>query len=218
MIFQDRGEAGKKLAEKLIQFHFQNPVVLALPRGGVPVGLEIAKILQAPLEVVVARKIGAPGNPEFGIGAISEGGVKVLDEQTITLLGLSEEEIENLAELEKKRLQERVEKYRKGQPLPSLEGKVAILVDDGLATGITAKAAIEALKKQHPQEIILATPVCARDRVAMLKAMVGKVVCLITSFKFKAVGTWYKDFRQISDEEVVEMLATPTGFSSKTNS
>ncbi|QQG43182.1 MAG: phosphoribosyltransferase [Candidatus Daviesbacteria bacterium] len=206
MIFTDRSEAGKRLAVKLKPYRNKNPIILALPRGGVPVGFEVAKILHAPLEVVVARKIGAPSNAELGIGAISEEGVKVLDEDTIALLGLSEDEIKDVVEREERELKRRIDFYRQGKPLPNFTGKTAILVDDGLATGVTAKAATLAVKKLNPRKIIFATPVCAKDSTAKLSTQIDSVICIFKPFEFRAVGPWYKEFKQVSDEEVVDKL------------
>ncbi|MDO8498557.1 MAG: phosphoribosyltransferase [bacterium] len=211
MVFENRQEAGKRLGSELLKYRGENPYVLAMPRGGVPIGFEVAEILQAPLDVLVVRKIGLSGNREFGIGAIAEGGVKVLDQTTLEVLGIDEEEIKDTIQLEEEELKRRVETYRDGRPLPDLKDRTAVLVDDGMATGITAKAAIEAVKKLHPQKIVLASPVCALDTAESLKRLVDKVVCLATPYDFSAVGLWYKDFTQISDEEVVKLLKKAQG-------
>lgn len=206
MVFENRQEAGKKLASQLLKYRQSNPYVLAMPRGGVPVGLEVAQVLQAPLDVLVVRKIGLSGNKEFGIGAIAEGGVQVLDQTTIGTIGIDDMELQDTIDLEEKELQRRVQIYRGGKPPPSLSGKAAILVDDGMATGVTAKAAIESVKKLNPKKIILATPVCALDTAESLKRLVDEVICLAAPFEFMAVGSWYRNFVQITDEEVVELL------------
>lgn len=206
MVFENRQEAGKRLAGELLKYRQQNPYVLSLPRGGVPIGFEVAEVLQAPLDVLVVRKIGLSGNREFGIGAIAEGGIKILDSTTITVLGVDEEEIKDTIQFEEEELKRRVSVYRGEELLPNLKGKTAILVDDGMATGITAKVAIEAVRKLHPQKIVLATPVCALDIAESLKKLVDEVVCLATPYEFSAVGLWYKDFSQVSDEEVVKLL------------
>lgn len=206
MVFENRQEAGKKLASELLKFRKENPYVLAMPRGGVPIGFEVAQVLQAPLDVIVVRKIGLSSNPEFGIGAIAEGGVRVLDQTTIGVIGIDEEEIKDTIKLEEEELKRRVQVYREEASLPDLTGKTAILVDDGMATGVTAKAAIKAVKKLNPKKIVLASPVCALDTVEGLKKKVDEVICLATPFEFSAVGVWYKNFTQISDEEVVEWL------------
>lgn len=206
MVFENRSEAGKKLASELIEYRNANPVILALPKGGVPIGYEVADVLHAPLQVIVVRKIGLSSNTEFGIGAIAEGGIKVLDETMIQVLGIDEEEIKDTIRLEEEELNRRIKLYRNGKSLPTLTGKTAILVDDGMATGVTARAAIEAVKKLHPQKIILVSPVCALDTAESLRKIVDKVVCLATPFEFTAVGVWYKNFTQITDEEVVNLL------------
>lgn len=207
MIFGSRAEAGQKLALELKKYQDHNPIILALPRGGVPVGWEIAKVLHAPLDILVACKIGAPRNPEFGIGAVAENGIKILDEPTIKLLGLSIEEVNEATDKAQKQLQERVNKYRKGKLLPNLPGKTAILVDDGLATGVTAKSAIVAVQKQNPEKIVFATPVCAQDSARELETQIDSIICLIAPVKFRAVGLWYKNFPQLSDQEVLNLLA-----------
>lgn len=206
MVFENRQEAGKKLGSELLKFRDQNPFVLAMPRGGVPIGVEVAEILHAPLEVIIVRKIGLSGNREFGIGAIAEGDIKVLDNATLEALGIDDEELADTIELEEQELKRRVQIYRNGKQLPNLTGKTAILVDDGMATGITAKAAIKAVKKLTPKKIILATPVCALDTVESLKNLVDEAICLAAPFEFSAVGLWYRNFTQVSDQEVIDLL------------
>lgn len=206
MIFENRQQAGEKLASELLKYRRENPYVLSLPRGGVPVGFEVAKLLQASLSVVAVRKIGLAGNPEYGIGAIAEGGVKILDQKAIESLGINKKEIEKIIQFEEEELKRRVRIYRGNKPLPNLAGKTAILVDDGMATGITAKAAIETVRKLHPQKIVLAAPVCALDTVESLKNLVDEVICFTAPLDFIAVGAWYKTFAQVSDEEVADLL------------
>lgn len=206
MVFENRQEAGKKLAADLFKLKKENPYVLAMPRGGVPVGYEVAEVLQAPLDVLVVRKIGLSGNREFGIGAIAEGGVKVLDTPTIEVLGIDEEEIKGTLLLEEKELLRRVEVYRGGKPLPSMKDWTVVLIDDGMATGMTARAAIESVKKLNPKKIVLAMPACTLEVSQSLRDQVDEVLCLSTPVEFMAVGVWYKDFAQISDEEVVDLL------------
>lgn len=208
MVFENRREAGKKLASKLLKYRKEHPFVLALPRGGVPIGFEVAKVLQAPLSVIVVRKIGLSGNKEFGIGAVAEGGVQVLDQTTAGSLGVDEKELRDTIRLEEEELKRRVEIYRGGAPLPKMTGKTVILVDDGIATGITAKAGIEVVKKLNPKKIVLATPVCALDTAESLRLLADQVVCLINPAEFTAVASWYRDFAQTSDEEVVELLSS----------
>src|SRR5258706_9451703 len=180
-MYQNRHHAGKLLAHELLHFKSEEPIVLALPRGGVAIGYEVAKALEAPLTTVVARKIGLPGNREFGIGAISENGAYILDQEVINRIGLPMEVLKNVIEEEKKELKRRVTVYRENKPLPDLQNKTVILVDDGLATGVTAKAAIAAVKKLQPKKIIFASAVCAYDTAVTLRQMVDEVVCLTTS-------------------------------------
>lgn len=206
MIFENRQEAGKRLATELTKLLDEQPIIIALPRGGIPIGFEIAEILHAPLEVLVARKIGAPYNPEFGIGSIAEGNVRVVDEPIIKLLGISKEELNKVINKEKEELNRRVALYRNNKPLPMLKNRTVILVDDGLATGVTARAAIASIKKRKPKQLIFASPVCAYDTARELGHMVDRVICVTTPVDFAAVGLWYKSFEQVSDEEVVELL------------
>lgn len=194
------------MAMQLFKYSGKNPYVLAMPRGGVPIGFEVAQILHAPLSVMVVRKIGLSGNREFGIGAIAEGGIKVVDKTTLEVLGVDEEEVKDTIELEEKELKRRVEVYRGGEPLPSMKGKTVILVDDGMATGMTAKAAIESTRRLNPEKIVLAMPVCALDTAEGFKKLADEVVCLATPAEFMAVGVWYKNFAQISDKEIINLL------------
>ncbi len=206
-MFRNRSEAGRKLAEKLSLYKGQGDVViLALPRGGVPVGYEIATYLGVPMDVLVARKLGAPGQPELGIGAIAPGGIRVLDDRLIRLLGVSNEYVEKVSQEEAQELQRRTQEYRDGRPDIPLEGKTVIIVDDGLATGVTARAAIESVRRRNPKKIILAIPVCASQAIPIMRSLVDELVCLLTPSELGAVGLWYSDFRQISDEEVKRLI------------
>lgn len=209
-MFEDRADAGKKLAQQLLEFRNQDVVVLALPRGGVPIGYEIAKRLNVPLDVLVVRKLGAPLNPEFGIGAIAPGGVKIIDQEALQQLGISEEEIDHIEKEERKELNRRLKEYRGSTLLPDIRGKTVILVDDGLATGVSARAAIEAVLDQHPQKLVVALPVCAQDSLEDLRSLVrpmkDEVICLDTPSDFSAVGHWYQNFDQVSDLEVIDLL------------
>ncbi|MDC4227287.1 MAG: phosphoribosyltransferase [Candidatus Manganitrophus sp.] len=207
MVFKDRVEAGRRLAERLQEFRDENPIVLALPRGGVPVGYEVARALGAPLDVIIARKLGAPGQPELGIGAIAPGGVRVLNKEAVEMLGLREAEIEAIAAEEERELDRRLRRFRVDRPAPELRGRTVILVDDGLATGVTAKAAIRAIRKEGPRRIIFAVPVCAADTARALSDEVDELVCLDAPPYFGAVGLWYRNFEQTSDEEVLDLLA-----------
>ena len=204
-MFDDRHDAGKQLAERLKKYN-DHSIILALPRGGVLVGYEVAKVLKVPLSVVVVRKLGAPHNPEFGIGAIAEEDVVILDQQTIEYLGITADEIAAVTKREKKELQRRVAVYRCGKSLPDLEGKRVILVDDGLATGVSAKAAITSIQKHSPKELIFASPVCAHDTAEILRSEVDALICVFTPLDLEAIGLYYRNFHQVSDEEVVRLL------------
>jgi len=211
MLFEDRKQAGKLLAGQLIQYKDQKPIILALPRGGVPVAFEVAKVLHAPLDIIVSRKIGALHDPEFGIGAISEEGTQVLDNSSIELLKISKEELDRIIQTENRELKRRVVLYRKGKPLSSIKDKTVILVDDGLATGVTAHAAIAAIKKHKPKQIILACPVCAHDIEKDIEKLVDKIICIITPMNLSAIGCWYRNFEQVDDEKVMEFLKQNKG-------
>ncbi|MEX0789945.1 MAG: phosphoribosyltransferase [Actinomycetota bacterium] len=206
MRYQDRTDAGRRLASELTRRSFTRPIVLALPRGGVPVAREVARVLEAPMEIFVARKVGAPAQPEFGIGAIAEGGVRVIDHRTVALLGLTEAGLQALVEVEERELNRRVTGYRGGRPIPDLGGRDVILVDDGLATGVTAEAALVALKQHHPLRLILAVPVCAPQTRDRLADMADEVFCAVAPDSFAAVGLWYDDFSQVTDEQVAELV------------
>jgi putative phosphoribosyl transferase len=206
-MFYNREDAGKQLAEKLMMFKNEHPVILALPRGGVPVGFVIAKQLHAPLDVLIARKLGAPYQKELGIGAISEGGVRVLNTVLIERNGVTKEEVSLIEKEEREELWRRVHIFRNGKPLSYIKGKTVIVVDDGLATGITALAAIKAVKKLQPEKVIYASPVCAADSILQIQKSVSVCFCLYTPSYFHAVGEWYQDFTQVSDEEVITLLA-----------
>ena len=209
MIFENRQEAGKQLAQKLRKLVRDRPIILALPRGGVPVGYEIARLLHAPLEVIVVRKIGAPDNSEFGIGAIAEGGIKILDEPVVEFIGLSKKELNKLIKKEEKELRRRVAIYRDNKQLSDLSGRTVIIVDDGLATGITARAAISSVKQKKPKQIIFAAPVCAYETIQDLGLLKDKVICLVAPRDMVAIGLWYQNFDQLSDKQVKEMLDNP---------
>lgn len=214
MIFKNREEAGLELAQKLIAKRIENPFVLALPRGGLPIGLIISQKLNCPLGVIVARKLTSPHNPEFGIGAIAEKGTLILDENTINYLNISPKELAVIIAAEKKELKRRLQQYRQNKPLPSLKGKTLILVDDGLATGVTAQAAINSAQKLHPQKIMIAIPVGSRETIQELKKAVDQLICLQTPRNFNAVGQWYQDFHQVSDSEVATILNQAPRFTS----
>ena len=181
-------------------------MVLALPRGGVPVGYEIAHALEAPLDIFLSRKLGAPGREEFGIGAVAQGGVRVLNERVVEALEIPEEYIERVAKEETEEIERRLLILRGDRPQPEVEGRTAILVDDGLATGVTARAAVEALRRRNPGRLVLAVPVCAALSVKLLRSEVDEMVCLEAPSSLIAISLWYQDFYQVGDEQVVELL------------
>jgi putative phosphoribosyl transferase len=204
--FHDRTDAGRQLAERLAPLDLPDPVVLALPRGGVPVAFEVAAALGAPLQVFVARKVGAPANPERGIGAIAEGDGQVVDHPALEMLGLSPGQFDALVAGERSELERRVRRFRGSRPLPDLEGRDVVLVDDGLATGVTAEAALHALRCRRPRRLVLGVPVCAPTTAARLENVADDVVCVICPEDFHAVGQWYEEFDQTSDDEVLDLL------------
>jgi putative phosphoribosyl transferase len=189
----------------------KKPIVLALPRGGVVVGYEIARALGAPLDVVVARKIGTPGQPELALGAIGSGGTYVLNEDVLAWLDIPEDEVEQIASQEAAEMKRRMRLFRGDRPEPMLKGKTVILVDDGIATGMTAHAAIEYVGQQEPGHLVLAVPVCAAGTAEVLRSEVDDLVSLKTPLELLAIGYWYEDFEQVSDEEVVELLERSRG-------
>jgi putative phosphoribosyl transferase len=209
MRFRDRAEAGRNLADEVARLDLDEPVVLALPRGGVPVGAQVAARLRAPFDVFVTRKIGAPHQREFGIGAVAEGGTVVADHDALAALGLSAAGFERLAEEERAELDRRVRRYRGDRPMVEVAGRDVVLVDDGLATGVTAEAALRALRGRGPRSLVLAVPVGAPDTVRRLATVADEVVCVHAPAQFSAVGLWYDVFDQTSDEEVVALLEAP---------
>jgi predicted phosphoribosyltransferase len=206
MVFEDRRDAGIRLAQELLPYQGEDTLVLALPRGGVIVAFEVAEALGAPLDVMVARKLGAPGQPELGIGAVAPGGVLIYDEFLVRYLGLGSDELKRLAHAETLEMERRLKRYRGDRPLPAIEGRTVILVDDGLATGVTARAAIQAVRKQGARRLVLAVPVCAPETASKIQSEVDDLVCLSAPSDFRAVGLWYRRFDQTSDEEVIECL------------
>jgi putative phosphoribosyl transferase len=209
--FQDRVEAGRLLADRLRDYAGHDDViVLALPRGGVPVGYEIAKALDAPLDVFVVRKVGLPGQEELAMGAIASGGVLVLDQHLIQMLGIGQEQLDRAVAAEMRELERREAAYRGDREPPELEGKTLILVDDGLATGATMQAAAIAVRRRNPAKIVVAVPVAAAETCEAFRDIVDEIVCGVTPRPFHAVGLWYDDFSQTSDEEVRELLARAT--------
>jgi putative phosphoribosyl transferase len=206
-IFRSRTEAGRRLAEQVQQLvRDPDALVLALPRGGVPVGFEIARALHAELDVFLVRKLGLPGEEELAIGAIASGGVRVLNESLIRELQLSPALIDQIAAREEPELKRREALYRQGRPAIAAGGRTVILVDDGLATGASMKAACQAVRVQQPKRLIVAVPVAAQETCWEFQRIADEIVCLATPEPFMAVGIWYDDFEQISDEEVQRLL------------
>ena len=206
MHFRDRRDAGRQLGQLLLRYRDAAPVVLALPRGGVPVGYEVARALGAPLDVLVARKIGAPSQPELGIGAIAPGGVIVLDERTVAALGVTEAELEAIVARETAEMERRLARYRGDRAPPELRDRTVIVVDDGLATGVTARAALASVRLEEPRAVVLAVPVAASESARAFGALVDDLVAVLMPHDFRAVGLWYEDFEQTSDEEVLDLL------------
>jgi len=206
MRFKDRTYAGRQLAELLSTYKNHNPYIFALPRGGVPVGYEIAKKLDAPLDIVVVRKLGVPFNPELGFGAIAPGEIVITNDELISAFDISDKEIEYIKAKEKAEMDRRIKMYRGDNIMPDLTSKTAILVDDGIATGLTARAAIRFIKNYNPKIIVVAAPVCAPDSLQELKAEADDVVCIDAPFDFRAVAEWYREFPQVSDDSVVAIM------------
>ena len=206
--FADRTEAGASLAKRLLHLRGRDDVrVLALPRGGVPVAAEVASVLNAPLDVLVVRKLGVPGHEEFAMGAIASGGTQVLNAKVTEALQIPAETIAQVVERERNELARRERLYRGDRPPLSLVGRVVVLVDDGLATGLTMLAAVGAVRPQQPARVVVAVPVAAESSCEALRAEADEVVCVHTPEPFRCVGMWYQDFSKTSDEEVRALLA-----------
>jgi putative phosphoribosyl transferase len=207
MIFRDRKEAGQRLAALVHKYAGRSDVlVLALPRGGVPVAFEVARELKAPLDIFLVRKLGVPGHEELAMGAIASGGTRVLNEDVVQYLQIPGDVIDAIAADEQRELERRERVYRDGRPAPKIEGQIVILIDDGLATGSTMRAAAAALRKQNPARIIVAVPVAPAETCEDFRAEVDEVVCAATPEPFRGVGLWYEDFSQTTDEEVRAIL------------
>lgn len=205
-IFKNRADAGRRLAGRMSRYASENPTILALPRGGVPVGYEISRSLQAPLDVIVARKLGAPDQPELGIGAVAPDGVRILNTAIIRALSISKDYLDEVTRREMAEVGRRLKHFRGDRPEPEVRGRTAILVDDGLATGVTAHAAIATLRRREPRRLVLAVPVCAAPTARWIRNEVDHFVCLETPPELGAIGLWYRDFDQTSDGEVVRLL------------
>ena len=206
--FRDRGQAGQLLAGELMEYAERDDViVLGLPRGGVPVACEVAKKLHAPMDVLVVRKLGMPGWEELAMGAIASGGVRVTNQEMVRSAGISPAAIEATVARELQELHRRELAYRGHTGVPEIEDKIVILIDDGIATGSTIKAAVQAIRQQEPARIIIAVPTAAPEACAMLKPLVDELVVLLQPDEFRAVGQWYEDFSQTTDAEVTQLLA-----------
>lgn len=207
MIYRDRADAGRELARKLAEYRRRDDViVLGLPRGGVPVAFEVATALGAPLDVFVVRKLGTPGQPELAMGAIASGGVRVLNHDVVAALGIPDDKIEEVAQAEGEELRRREQQYRGSRPPLDVRDKTVILVDDGLATGSTMRAAAAALKQEGAHKIVVAVPVAAEASCTAVRSEVDELVCAATPEPFWAVGQWYRDFDQTTDAEVHSLL------------
>ena len=207
MIFRNRADAGRKLAGKLTRYADREDVlVLALPRGGVPVAYEVAKELKAPLDVFLVRKLGVPGHEELAMGAIASGGVRVINEELIDYLGIPDEVIDAIAAVEQRELERRAVAYRDDRPPPEVKDRIVILIDDGLATGSTMRAAAASLRLQKPRRIVVAVPVSSPETCNEFRSEVDEIVCAVTPQHFQGVGLWYDDFSQTSDLEVHSAL------------
>ena len=208
--FENRRKAGQALAQRLAEYGSET-LVFALPRGGVPVAVEVAQALDAELDVFVVRKLGAPGQPELALGAVASSGVQVLNDALISRIGVSEAELEKVAEGERQELQRREQLYRGERAAPNIKGRTVVLVDDGLATGASMRAAVAAVRQAEPAKLVVAVPVAAPDTCEALSEEVDKVVCVATPTPFYGVGRWYTDFRQVTDDEVRALLEPSPG-------
>lgn len=207
LIYQDRIEAGKKLATLLTAYAQRHDVlVLALPRGGVPVAYEVAHALHVPLDVFLVRKLGVPGQEELAMGALASGGIRVLNEDIVRRLGISAQIIDDITAREELELQRREKVYRDNRPFPELRGRIIILIDDGLATGATMRAAVRAVRQRQPAHIVVAVPVSAQSTALEMRAEADVVVCTYTPEPFFGVGAWYRNFEQTTDQEVRTLL------------
>ena len=204
--FRDRADAGRRVAALLGGLGLEDPVVLGLPRGGVPIAAEIAAALGVPFDVLAARKVGLPGQEELGIAAVAEGLPEPVLSPAGEALGTGLAGMEGLAERARAELSRRADRYRGGRPLPEVAGRDVVVADDGLATGVTAEAALSALRPRHPRRLVLAVPVCPADTRARLAAVADDVVCVIAPSDFTAVGEWYDDFAQLTDDDVLRLL------------
>jgi putative phosphoribosyl transferase len=205
MIFENRVDAGRRLADK-VGAYARDAVVLGIPRGGVPVAFEVAQALEAPLDVFLSRKLGVPGQEELAFGAVASGGVRVLDREIIEEVGISAQEIEEITERVRKELERRERVYRGNRPPLAVEEKTVLLVDDGIATGSSMRAAIDALRQMRPARLVIAVPVAPLHTVERLKSEGDEIVCVYAPESFYAIGQFYSDFSQVTDEEVIDLM------------
>jgi predicted phosphoribosyltransferase len=205
--FQDRHEAGRMLAEALRSYAGRDDLlVLALPRGGVPVGFEVARALGAPLDVMLVRKLGVPGHEELAMGAIASGGVRIVSDDVVSAFGIPDRVLATVAAAEERELQRQERAYREARPIPDVRGKTVILVDDGLATGSTMRAAVATLRAMGAARVVAAVPVAPPETCAVMREVVDQMVCVLTPDPFLAVGAWYEDFSETGDETVRALL------------
>jgi predicted phosphoribosyltransferase len=217
MVFKDRADAGRQLAEALLPYERENCLIFGLPRGGVEVAIEVARRLRKPLDVLVVRKIGAPGHEELAAGAVGPENVLILNRDVLVMLGLQPNALQARIEQAKTELNRRLRQYRGNRPFPGLNGKTAIVVDDGLATGATARAALKALKAMNPAKVVLAVPVGTRPLLSQLRYEVDELVCLEKPENFEAVSAWYERFPQCTDAQVIQWLAESEKLSQQEN-
>jgi putative phosphoribosyl transferase len=214
MLFVDRADAGRHLAQRLLHLRGTDVVVVALPRGGVPVAFEVARELPAPLDVIVVRKLGVPFQPEYGFGAIGEGGTRIIDDRVVRLAGVTRQQIASVEARERARLNRRVSQLRGDRPPAPLAGRTAVVVDDGIATGSTARAACMVARARGASRVILAVPVGSVEAAASLRRDADEVICLHTPARFIAIGEWYGDFSQVTDAEVISLLGQALTYAS----
>ena len=207
MVFADRRDAGCKISPRLLPFANEEPIVFGLPRGGIPVAVEVARALRAPLDVLTVRKLGAPRNPELAVGAVAEDGAVVVDETLLRAVGMTQAQFDRTLARESRELRRRMERFRDGRPPIDVTGRTVIVVDDGLATGLTDLAAVRALRRRGAARIVVAVPVGSREAVALLLREADEVISHTIPEQLFGVGEWYDDFSAVSDEEVVALLA-----------